>query len=61
MLSLVRRLKLSYAVYNIFQRSRLLHNVPVYKKLGLSKRYFSPVSSRDFATCQRPTPAPAPP
>ncbi|OGX91893.1 phytanoyl-CoA dioxygenase family protein [Hymenobacter coccineus] len=49
MLSFVRRLKLSYAVYNIFQRSRLLHNVPVYKRLGLNKRYFSPVSSRDFA------------
>ena len=46
---MLRRLKLSYAVYNIFQRHRLLHNVPVYKKLGLNKRYFSPVSSRDFA------------
>ena len=40
MLPLLRRLKLSYAVYNIFQRRRLLHNVPVYKKLGLNKRYF---------------------
>lgn len=49
MLPLLRRLKLSYAVYNIFQRRRLLHNVPVYKKLGLNKRYFSPVSSRGFA------------
>ncbi|MFD1469416.1 phytanoyl-CoA dioxygenase family protein [Hymenobacter caeli] len=49
MLSLFRRLKLSYAVYNLFQRRRLVHNVPVYKKLGLNKRYFSPVSSRDFA------------
>lgn len=48
MLSLLRRLKLSYAVYNIFQRRRLAHNVPVYKRLGLNKSYFSPISSRDF-------------
>ena len=46
---MLRRLKLSYAVYNIFQRRRLPHSVPVYKKLGLNKRYFSPVSSRGFA------------
>ena len=49
MLSFLRRLKLSYAAYNIFQRRRLAHNVPVYQRLGLKKRYFSPISSRDFA------------
>lgn len=49
MFSFLRRLKLSYAAYNIFQRRRLAHNLPIYANLGLSKRYFSPISSRDFA------------
>ena len=49
MFSFLRRLKLSYAAYNVFQRRRLAHNLPIYQKLGLNKRYYSPVSSRDFA------------
>ena len=49
MFSFLRRLKLSYAAYNVFQRHRLAHNLPIYQRLGLSKRYFSAVSSRDFA------------
>ena len=62
MLSILRRLKLSYAAYNVFQRRRLAHNLPIYQKLGLNKRYFSPISSRDFvglpATAGLPTIAP---
>ncbi len=49
MLSFLRRLKLSYAAYNVFQRRRLAHNQAIYQKLGLNKQYFSPISSRDFA------------
>ena len=49
MLSFLRRLKLSYAAYNVFQRRRLAHNLPIYQRLGLRKSYFSPISSRDFA------------
>ncbi|GAA3970676.1 phytanoyl-CoA dioxygenase family protein [Hymenobacter antarcticus] len=49
MFSFLRRLKLSYAAYNVFQRRRLAHNLPIYQKLGLKKQYFSPISSRDFA------------
>ncbi len=48
MLSFLRRLKLSYAAYNLFQRRRLAHNLPIYQQLGLRKSYFSPISSRDF-------------
>jgi hypothetical protein len=48
MFSFLRRLKLSYAAYNVFQRSKLAHNLPLYQRLGLKKRYFSPISSRDF-------------
>ena len=49
MLSFLRRFKLSYAAYNVFQHRRLVHNLPLYRRLGLSKQYFSPISSRDFA------------
>ncbi|MBF9237883.1 phytanoyl-CoA dioxygenase family protein [Hymenobacter sp. BT683] len=49
MFSFLRRLKLSYAAYNLFQRARLAHNLPLYQRLGLKKQYFSPISSRDFA------------
>ncbi|WP_201978728.1 phytanoyl-CoA dioxygenase family protein [Hymenobacter rubidus] len=49
MFSYLRRLKLSYAAYNIFQPKRLAHNLPIYARLGLKKQYFSPISSRDFA------------
>ena len=49
MFSFLRRLKLSYSAYNVFQRRRLAHNLPIYQRLGLNKQYFSSISSRDFA------------
>ena len=49
MFSFLRRLKLSYSAYNVFQRRGLVHNLPLYQRLGLNKQYFSPISSRDFA------------
>ena len=49
MFSFLRRLKLSYSVYNVFQHRKLAHNQPLYKRVGLKKQYFSPISSRDFA------------
>lgn len=47
-ISLLRRLKFSYALYNFFHPGALRHNLPVYRQLGLKKRYFSPISSKDF-------------
>ena len=47
-MSMIRRIKLSYVLYNIFQRKKLIHNTALYRKLGLKKFYFSPVSSKDF-------------
>jgi len=44
-----RRIKALYAIYNFFHRKELLHNVPLLKKYGIKKKYYSPVSSRDFA------------
>ncbi|MEO7443963.1 MAG: phytanoyl-CoA dioxygenase family protein [Ferruginibacter sp.] len=43
-----RRLKLTYIIYNFFNRKKLLHNVRVYKQLGLKKSYYAPVSSVTF-------------
>ncbi len=48
---MIRRLKFLYALYNFFQKKKLLHNIPVYKKLGLKKKYYSSVSSKDFINC----------
>lgn len=45
---MLRRIKIIYLLYNLFQKKRLLHNVRLYKLLGLKKYYFSPVSSKDF-------------
>ena len=48
-MSLIRRFKPAYAFYNLFQHRRLANNAALYKKLGLRKSYFSPISSQDFA------------
>lgn len=48
MIDLIRRLKLAYSAYNFFHRKELIHNVYAFKKLGLSKKYYSPISSKDF-------------
>jgi len=48
MFSILRRLKITYALYNIFHRKELIHNIPLFKKYGLKKKYFSSLSSKDF-------------
>jgi phytanoyl-CoA hydroxylase len=48
MLNIFKRFKISYAVYNFFHRNELVHNELQYKKLGLSKKYYSSISSKDF-------------
>jgi phytanoyl-CoA hydroxylase len=48
MFGLIRRIKLVYELYNFFNPKSLSHNLRVYKKLGIKKRYFSSVSSKDF-------------
>ncbi len=45
---MIRRLKLVYILYNIFNRKKLAHNLRLYKTTGLKKFYFSPISSKDF-------------
>lgn len=48
MIDIIRRLKLAYSVYNFFHKKELYHNEAIYKKMGINKRYYSPVSSKDF-------------
>ena len=45
---MLRRIKWAYAFYNLFKYKKLRHNLSLYKKWGLRKWYFSPVSSKDF-------------
>lgn len=48
MKNFVRNFKYSYAIFNIFNKKKLKHNISLYKEYGLNKNYFSPVSSKDF-------------
>lgn len=45
---MIRKWKATYALFNFFNYKRLKHNTPLYKKLGINKYYFSPISSEDF-------------
>lgn len=44
----IRKFKPSYELYNIFKRNELAHNLSKYQKYGISKKYYSSVSSSDF-------------
>ena len=46
--TMIRNFKLTFELYNLFHRSELKHNIPLYKKLGLKKKYYSSISSEDF-------------
>ena len=48
MLELVRNYKFPYIVYNFFHKRKLAHNIPLYRKFGLKKKYYSSISSADF-------------
>jgi phytanoyl-CoA hydroxylase len=48
MLNFLKRFKGSYLLYNFFHRKQLIYNEIAYQNLGLNKKYFHPVSSKDF-------------
>jgi phytanoyl-CoA hydroxylase len=48
LIEFLRRFKISYVMYNFFQQKKLKHNEVLYKKIGINKRYYSSVSSKDF-------------
>lgn len=45
---MIRRLKPAYALYNFFKKSELEHNVSLYEKYKVNKKYYSSISSADF-------------
>ena len=47
-MSFLRNYKVAYQIYNFFKKDQLVHNLPLYKKYGLKKKYFSSISSEDF-------------
>ena len=44
----IRQYKITYQIFNFFKKNQLLYNIPLYKKYGLRKKYFSSISSEDF-------------
>ena len=53
MIALIKNSKLSYAFFNIFNKKKLKHNIPLYKKYKINKSYFSPISSKDFKSIEK--------
>lgn len=49
MLKQIRNYKLPYTIYNFFNKKKLKHNIPLYKRYGIDKSYFSSISSKDFS------------
>lgn len=49
MLKKIRTYKFPYVVYNFFNKKKLKHNIPLYRKFGIDKSYFSSISSKDFS------------
>lgn len=43
-----REYKYLFQVYNFFKKEELDYNLPLYKKFGIKKKYYSPISSEDF-------------
>jgi ectoine hydroxylase-related dioxygenase (phytanoyl-CoA dioxygenase family) len=54
LLSRLRDFKFTYVFFNIFQYDKLKHNIPHFRRLGLKKSYFSPISSQDFNQLSEP-------
>ncbi len=44
----LRRYKFTYEFYNFFNKKKLNYNTPLYKKIGLKKKYYSSISNHDF-------------
>jgi ectoine hydroxylase-related dioxygenase (phytanoyl-CoA dioxygenase family) len=45
--SILRQLKISYVIYNFINRKKLKQNSSYYKKLGINKSVFSPISHKE--------------
>jgi hypothetical protein len=50
----IRNIKLTYQLYNFFNKRKLKHNILFYKKYNINKKYYSSVSSEDFKNIPSP-------
>ncbi len=51
----IRQYKLAYQIFNFFKKRQLVHNLPLYKKYGIHKKYHESISSEDFIGIESPT------
>jgi len=45
---MLKKIKLTYQVYNFFQKKKLTHNIPKLKQLGIGKKYYASICAKDF-------------
>ncbi len=57
MIESIKRLKLIYGIYNFFHRKQLKHHEALFRKLGMKKKYYSSLSSKDFRQFEKNTPS----
>lgn len=48
MIKAILNYKFPYVIYNFFNKNKLKHNIPLFEKYGLKKKYYSSISSEDF-------------
>lgn len=56
MIPWLRTFKWTTQLYNLFHKKQLIHNVSLYKKYGIDKKYYSSISSEDFKHLDNPKP-----
>jgi ectoine hydroxylase-related dioxygenase (phytanoyl-CoA dioxygenase family) len=44
----LKRVKMVYELYNLFHYDKLKYQADLYRKIGLNKKYYSSISSKDF-------------
>ncbi len=49
---ILKQYKIITQLYNLFNKKYLKHNIPLFKKYGLDKKYYSSISSQDFKGLQ---------
>ncbi len=45
---MITRFKPAYSLYNFFHKKELEYLIPLYKKYGIQKKYYSPISAEDL-------------
>lgn len=51
---MIRRFKPAYWLFNYFKKEELKHNIPLFEKYGIKKKYYASISSEDFEKLDSP-------